>query len=126
MPFAVAATGPRAMLAAADHATVWVTNGDRRYTGPPLGPAEGAAVVARQWAAMARICEARGRDPATLDRLVLTGPRLDAGLTSSGRFADVVDAYAEVGVTDLVVHWPRLAEPYAGDPSILEAIAPKA
>ena len=125
VPFAIAATGPRAMRAAADHATVWVTNGDRHYDGPPLGPAEGAAVVARQWEAMARTCEIRGRDPASLARLVLTGPRLDPGLTSSERFDDVVDAYAEVGVTDLVVHWPRPTDPYAGDPSILEAIAPQ-
>ncbi len=82
-------------------------------------------MVARQWEAMARICEDRGRDPATLDRLVLTGPRLDPGLTSPARFDDVVDAYADVGVTDLVVHWPRPTDPYAGDPSILEAIAPR-
>ena len=26
-------------------------------------------------------------------------------------------------LTDLVVHWPRPTEPYAGDPSILEQIA---
>ncbi len=82
-------------------------------------------MVARQWEAMARTCEARGRDPATLDRLVLTGPRLDPGLTSSARFDDIVDAYADVGATDLVVHWPRPTDPYAGDPSILEAIAPQ-
>ena len=29
-------------------------------------------------------------------------------------------AYEEIGVTDLVVHWPRPTEPYEGDPAILE------
>ena len=67
-------------------------------------------------------CAAAGREPASLDRLVLTGPHLDAGLTSPAAFEDVTGAYAEIGVTDLVVHWPRPSEPYAGDPTMLERI----
>ena len=31
-------------------------------------------------------------------------------------------AYAEVGVTDLVVHWPRAGEPYAADLPTFERI----
>ncbi len=122
IPFAIAATGSRSMRVAAKHAAVWVTNGDRSHTGPPLGPAQGAVVIARQLALFEEICEAEGRDPATVHRLVLTGPRLDAGLQTAEAFDEVKEAYAAVGVTDLVVPWPRPSEPYAGDESILEHI----
>jgi hypothetical protein len=37
-------------------------------------------------------------------------------------FADTVGRYAEVGVTDLVVHWPRSTEPYAGDVATFERV----
>ncbi|MGH9214197.1 MAG: LLM class flavin-dependent oxidoreductase [Acidimicrobiales bacterium] len=122
LPFAIAATGPRSMRLVARHGAVWVTNGDRSHTGPPLGPEEGAAVVARQVALLEEICHAEGRDPSSLDRLVLTGPRLAAGLQTPAAFTEVKEAYAAVGTTDLVVHWPRPNEPYAGDESILERI----
>src|SRR5436309_10459849 len=55
-------------------------------------------------------CEAAGRDPATIDRVVVTGPELDPGLDSEQAFAETSGRYAEAGVTDLVVHWPRPSE----------------
>ena len=122
VPLAVAATGPRGMRVAADHAEIWVTNGDRAYDGPPLGPQEGAAVFRRQSRLLDEVCRGAGRDPAGLRRLVLTGPRLDGGLASPAAFRAVVEAYAEAGATDLVVHWPRPDEPYAGDPAVLERL----
>jgi alkanesulfonate monooxygenase SsuD/methylene tetrahydromethanopterin reductase-like flavin-dependent oxidoreductase (luciferase family) len=122
IPFAVAATAPRSLRVLARHGSVWVTNGDRTHEGPPLGPEEGAAVVARQTVLFQEACAAEGRDPATLDRLVLTGPRLDAGLRSSAAFTEVKEAYASVGTTDLVIPWPRPSEPYAADDSILDHI----
>jgi alkanesulfonate monooxygenase SsuD/methylene tetrahydromethanopterin reductase-like flavin-dependent oxidoreductase (luciferase family) len=122
VPFALAATGPKSMRVAARHASVWVTNGDRTHEGPPVPPGDGAAVVERQMRLFAEACEAEDRDPATVDTLVLTGPLLDTGLDSVDSFRAVVDAYAAVGVTDLVVPWPRPEPPYAGDESILERI----
>jgi alkanesulfonate monooxygenase SsuD/methylene tetrahydromethanopterin reductase-like flavin-dependent oxidoreductase (luciferase family) len=122
VPFALAATGPKSMRVAARRASVWVTNGDRTHEGPPVPPGDGAAVVERQIRLFAEACEAEDRDPATVDKLVLTGPLLDTGLDSVDSFRAVVDAYAAVGVTDLVVPWPRPEPPYAGDESILERI----
>jgi alkanesulfonate monooxygenase SsuD/methylene tetrahydromethanopterin reductase-like flavin-dependent oxidoreductase (luciferase family) len=122
LPFAIAATGPRSLRVAARHASTWVTNGDRSHTGPPLGPEQGARVVTRQTKLLEEACEKEGRDPASVDRLVLTGSRLDSGLSSPEAFNAVKEAYASVGVTDLVVHWPRPADPYAGDEAILEHI----
>jgi alkanesulfonate monooxygenase SsuD/methylene tetrahydromethanopterin reductase-like flavin-dependent oxidoreductase (luciferase family) len=121
VPFAIAATGPRGMRLAAEHAATWVTTGDRSGAATAT-PADGAAVVARQLEALADACATVGRDIATIDRLVLTGPELDGGLTSPGAFADAVGAYESVGVTDLVVHWPRATEPYAGDLATFEEI----
>jgi hypothetical protein len=87
-----------------------------------VGAAEGAAIVAAQISRLEEACEAVGRDPATLDRVVLLGPQLDQGLTSEEAFRDVAGRYAEVGATDLVVHWPRSTEPYVGDPATFERI----
>ena len=74
---------------------------------------------------MARLddaCVSIGRDPASLRRLVLTGVRLDAGLTSMEAFRHTTGCYAEAGVTDFVVHWPRPHEPFAGDVAGFERI----
>ncbi len=122
MPFAIAATGPRGCRLAAEFAATWVTTGPPGHHGPLLDADEGAAVVREQVARLQRACEELGRDPASIERLVLTGPSLDPGLESRETFARVRDAYAAVGVTDLVVPWPRSDEPYAGDPSVLEQI----
>ena len=119
MPFAVAATGSKAMRVVATHASTWVTNGERSHEGPPLRSEDGAAVVARQRRLLEGVCEAVDRDPATIDTLVLTGPRLDPGLDSIDTFRATRDAYAAVGVTDLVIHWPRPKPPYVGDGAIL-------
>jgi alkanesulfonate monooxygenase SsuD/methylene tetrahydromethanopterin reductase-like flavin-dependent oxidoreductase (luciferase family) len=118
-PFAIAATGARGMRLAVAHADTWVTTGDR-VTPPPIGATAGAEMVAEQMARLDDACAAAGRDPATLARLVLTGPQLDAGLGSERDFDAVVHGYAAIGVTDLVVHWPRASEPYAGDVSTFE------
>lgn len=122
LPFAIAATAPRSMRLAARYGSSWVTNGDRSHTGPPLNPEQGARVVATQMKLLDEACEKEGRDPTSVDRLVLTGSRLDSGLESLEAFSAVREAYESVGVTDLVVHWPRRDEPYAGDEAILEHI----
>ena len=120
VPFAIAATGERGMHLAVAHGEVWVTNGLRTHTGPGLGPAEGAAVVREQIQRLDVLCAEAGRDPGSLQRLVLTGSRLDGGLASIDAWRATRDAYAQVGATDLVVHWPRPTDPYQGDPAILE------
>ena len=122
VPFAVAASVPRSIEIAARHGSIWVTNGDRSHRGPPLEPARGARVVSQQLEHLYAVCESQGRDPAAIDRLVLTGSRLDSGLGSPSQFAETIDAYEQIGVTDFVVHWPRQDDPYAGDEKLLERI----
>lgn len=121
IPFAIAATGRRGMRLAARYGESWVTTGDRT-TERPLGAREGAKVVREQMAQLDEICAKLGRDPASLRRLVVTGPNLDGGLGSVEAFRDTAGRYADVGVTDLVVHWPRRDGPYASDLSTFEQI----
>jgi alkanesulfonate monooxygenase SsuD/methylene tetrahydromethanopterin reductase-like flavin-dependent oxidoreductase (luciferase family) len=120
VPFAVAAAGPRAMRLAATYADTWVTTGDR---GPEmLSAAEGAAVVRAQMDRLDEACARAGRDPRAIGRLVLSGLCLDPGLTSAAQFDDTIGQYADVGVTDFVVHWPRAEPPFAGDAAAFEKI----
>jgi len=120
IPFAIAASGPRGMRLAAQYGETWVTVGDRRREG--LSAAAGARTIASQIAQLEAACATAGRDPRALGRLVLTGAGLAAGLDSVEAFRETLGCYAEVGVTDLVVHWPRAAAPYAGDLARFERV----
>jgi alkanesulfonate monooxygenase SsuD/methylene tetrahydromethanopterin reductase-like flavin-dependent oxidoreductase (luciferase family) len=107
VPFAVAATGPRGMRLAARFGQTWVTT---------------SAEVADEVKRLEDACVAIGRDPVTIDRLLLTGPVVAPGLDSEASFADTIGRYEDVGITDLVVHWPRPSEPYAGDVATFERV----
>lgn len=121
IPFAIAATGQRGMQLAATYGESWVTTGDRT-TERPLKAVEGANVVREQMARLDKVCAKLGRDPVSVRRLVVAGSNLDGGLDSIEAFRETTGYYAEVGVTDFVVHWPRPHGPYAGDSSTFERI----
>ena len=114
IPFAIAAAGPRGMRLAARYASTWVTTGNR--AGGEV------AEVGDQVKRLEDACATAGRDPSTIDRLVLTGPELDPGLASEEAFAETLGRFADVGITDVVVHWPRPSEPYAGDVATFERV----
>jgi alkanesulfonate monooxygenase SsuD/methylene tetrahydromethanopterin reductase-like flavin-dependent oxidoreductase (luciferase family) len=118
LPFAIAATGPRGMAVAARHAQTWVTFGD-----PALPASEHFEGLPRLIRLLDAACEAAGRDPASIDRLVLTGALGPDSSSSPDEFTDAVGRYATLGFTDVVVHYPRPAEPYSGDAAALDAIA---
>jgi alkanesulfonate monooxygenase SsuD/methylene tetrahydromethanopterin reductase-like flavin-dependent oxidoreductase (luciferase family) len=121
IPFAVAASGPQGLRLAATYGDTWVTNGDRSRA-EALSPEAGTKVVREQMARLDEACVEIGRAPASLRRLVLSGSRLDSGLSSIEAFRHTTGCYAEAGVTDFVVHWPRPREPYAADLSTFERI----
>lgn len=118
-PFAIAATGPRGLRLAARHAATWVSVGPRG--GEVLTPEAGAALVREQVARLDEACVAEGRDPASIDRLVLAGLLLRVDLSSPDALVEAVGRYAEAGATDLVLHWPRPTEPYRADRAAFEA-----
>jgi len=124
LPLAIAASGPGGMRLAAEHGDTWITTGDMRADGP-LDVEGSVRLVGEQVQRLSEICTESGRDLATLPRLVSTGGQLASGLESADAFADAVGRYAEAGVTDVVVHWPRPRPPYEGDDSTLaEVLAP--
>jgi alkanesulfonate monooxygenase SsuD/methylene tetrahydromethanopterin reductase-like flavin-dependent oxidoreductase (luciferase family) len=109
LPFAIAATGRRSFALAARHGAAWVASDSR---------GAGSELVDR----LEEVCSAEGRDPTTIDRIVVVGHR-ERPLASVEAFRDVAGRYVESGFTDLVIHWPRPTEPFAGDEATLERIA---
>lgn len=108
------------MRVAAQFGEYWVTIGD--YAKGELDAPSAIELVRWQIGELEEACDSVGRDPGTLRRLVLTGFFIDPALDSKEAFLDAVGRYAEVGVTDLVVHWPRPTPPYQADERLFEAI----
>ncbi|HYU86237.1 MAG TPA: LLM class flavin-dependent oxidoreductase [Kribbellaceae bacterium] len=123
VPIAIAACGRHGMRLTARSAQIWVTNGlpgrfeHRRFD-------QAAATLREQLGRLEEACAAEGRDPASLDRLVLAGIQIGGVLASRDAFADAEGMFAELGFTDMVVPWPRPDFPFAGRPEILDEIAP--
>ncbi|TWV53489.1 LLM class flavin-dependent oxidoreductase [Streptomyces misionensis] len=122
LPFALAATGPRGLALAAEHAQMWITNGDPRRFGE-VPEAEGLDLVSRQQERLDEACAGIGRDPAELSRLINGSVVGDEPLASVDGFVDFAGRCAQRGFTDLVVHYPRRSAPFAGDAKTFERIA---
>lgn len=121
LPLAVAAAGPKAIALAARHADAWITIGDPWHDGSTEGIER---AVREQSARLDDACAAIGRDPASIDRIFLSGAGDDRPLASIGAFADCAARYRALGITDLVLHHPRAGDPYWDDPpDMLERVA---
>ncbi|MFF2627333.1 LLM class flavin-dependent oxidoreductase [Kitasatospora griseola] len=122
VPFYVAAAGPRGMRLAAEYGQGWVTYGDPK--GPAEVPVEQApAVIAGQLAKLAAACEQRGRDVGELEKVLLQGSTVERPLQSVDAFVDWAGTYQELGITELVVHWPVPDSIFANDLAVFERIA---
>ncbi|ANH37789.1 F420-dependent glucose-6-phosphate dehydrogenase [Nocardioides dokdonensis FR1436] len=124
-PFLVAANGPRSLRFSARVGDGWVTTGPAGATTMP----DWYAGLARSRDTYEEALVAAGRDPAELPRYLLADTdkaRWDVGgfaLSSVGAFEETVGRAAELGFTDVVTHWPRPDQPYAGDEQVLEQVA---
>ncbi|GGQ71807.1 luciferase [Kitasatospora griseola] len=122
VPFYVAAAGPRGMRLAAEYGQGWVTYGDPK--GPAEVPVEQApGVIAGQLAKLAAACEQRGRDVGELEKVLLQGSTVERPLQSVDAFVDWAGTYQELGITELVVHWPVPDSIFANDLAVFERIA---
>ncbi|GAA1863215.1 LLM class flavin-dependent oxidoreductase [Actinomadura bangladeshensis] len=114
VPFVIAGDGPRGMRVAARHGTGWVTGGG-------AGDGEPHDAVRTRLAALRAACEEEGRE---LDDLIfMTGFTDEPWLESPDAFADLAGRYAELGITEIVLHWPRPGTPWEADMKVFEAIA---
>ncbi|MCK8679502.1 LLM class flavin-dependent oxidoreductase [Streptomyces lichenis] len=122
VPLAVAAAGPRGMALTARYAEVWVTSGaPNLFDNEPYEQV--VPLLKQQLAEVDRACEAVGRDPATLRRLLLSGGSVGGVLDSVESYRDASGVFADLGFTDLVVHWPRPDFPFAGREDVLTGFA---
>ena len=122
LPFAVAATGPRGMRLAARLGQAWVTYGDAR--GPREVPVEDCPGVIRdQLDRLEAACVDQDADPAALERILLQGSTRERPLESVDAFVDYAGRYAELGITEIAVHWPVPGSVYDADLSVFERIA---
>ncbi|WEH16803.1 LLM class flavin-dependent oxidoreductase [Streptomyces sp. VNUA24] len=127
LPFAVAANGPRGMRLAARYGQAWVTTGDPKLFESGT-PEQSVQAIRGQIERLADTAAALGRDTARLDKILLTGFTPDRGrpLESLDAFVDFAGRHAELGITDIVVHWPIPDSDFAADEKVFERIAMEA
>jgi alkanesulfonate monooxygenase SsuD/methylene tetrahydromethanopterin reductase-like flavin-dependent oxidoreductase (luciferase family) len=117
LPFLMAANGPRAMRLAARFGSGWVTTGPQADTDAAwwagLRP-----LVAR----LDEACDAEGRDPGDLDRVLSLDDESRYSMTSVAAFEDAVGRARELGFTDVISHRPRQHGIYAGSEAVLDEI----
>jgi alkanesulfonate monooxygenase SsuD/methylene tetrahydromethanopterin reductase-like flavin-dependent oxidoreductase (luciferase family) len=123
LPLAVAAAGPKTLDLAARHGDAWVTIGPTAWT-RTLSMKDGLAVVAGQLDALKRACDRAGRDVGEIDRIFVPTPLSGCDpLESVGSYLRIAEACAEIGMTHVVVHWPRPEGIYAGSMDTFHRIA---
>ncbi|GAA2755217.1 LLM class flavin-dependent oxidoreductase [Actinopolymorpha rutila] len=119
LPILVAANGPKAMRLASRHGQGWITYGKGGQGDLPQWW-RGVADLATRFD---DILAQDGRDPATIDRYLSLDSDDHFALASTESFADATGRAAELGFTDVVVHWPRPDGIYAGDEAVLDKVA---
>ncbi|OIQ67599.1 limonene 1,2-monooxygenase [mine drainage metagenome] len=122
LPFAIAATGTKGISLAVKFGQSWVTHGD------PKAAAKRDEVAAHacaklQMAKVREECQTQGRDFNSLSKTYLTDSIREPWLASVSDFHRLSGKYEELGFTDIVLHYPRLSEPYKADIDVYYEIA---
>ncbi|GAA1676239.1 LLM class flavin-dependent oxidoreductase [Fodinicola feengrottensis] len=118
IPFAIAATGRKALALAARHADAWVTTGGGKDF------AQWRLNIASQWRIIEDECGKINRDPSTIDKIFTAGfipEHVTASLTA---FTDFTGELTEAGFTDTIFHYPRPDDDRWNDPvEVVDQIA---
>lgn len=114
VPLVIAGDGPRGMRVAARHGDGWVTS-------PHGAGREPQDVVRSRLDALDAACEAAGRK--IEEKILLTGFSEEPWLDSPGAFDDLAGRYAELGITEIALHWPRPGGAFDADMKVFEAVA---
>lgn len=104
VPFTLAATGPRGLKLAAQHAQSWVTFGPMQRHPSPADWYDGVRLQVER---LDEQCAAIGRDPASLRRVALVGLETEWAQSSPTAWDDFIGQVEQMGFTDVIVHWPR-------------------
>ncbi|MEU6369409.1 LLM class flavin-dependent oxidoreductase [Streptomyces sp. NPDC046931] len=121
LPFAVAATGPRGMELTARYGQAWVTLGDPRL--PDGDEQQFRATITEQVENLDKALAEQGRAAQDIERILLTGFSGGSPLRSVDAFVDFAGRHAELGFTEIVVHWPVPDSMFDADEEIFEGIA---
>ncbi|MFF7656450.1 LLM class flavin-dependent oxidoreductase [Streptomyces sp. NPDC007983] len=113
-PFAVAATGKKGIKTAARHAQIWVTNGDSKRFGE-LSEDEALALAVAQRATLENECREIGRDFSDIATMVNGSVVGENPADSLSSFLAFSRKCADLGFTDLTIHYPRAEGIFAGD-----------
>ena len=94
------------------------------------GPESAELTTDQWWEAVAGlvqrfegIAEQAGRDPAAMPRYLNLDSAPVLSVSSIDAFTDAAGRAAELGFTDVLVHWPRPDGIYAADDAVLDQIA---
>jgi len=122
LPLAVAASASAGLELTARYGDAWITAGPANWLGG-YTPQECRSVVAAQVEELERACDRAGRDFSNLQRIMIATPMCGDPLESAKSCLEIAEQYAEIGMTQLVIHWPRESGVYAGDEQVLWDIA---
>jgi alkanesulfonate monooxygenase SsuD/methylene tetrahydromethanopterin reductase-like flavin-dependent oxidoreductase (luciferase family) len=117
MPLLFAGNGPKSISYAAERGDGWITTG-----GEDAGTEEWWAGVAQLAGRFADAYAASGRTD-DVARVLSLDDEGYYSMSSLEAYEDAVGRAAELGFTDVVAHWPRANGIYAGEESVLEAVA---
>jgi alkanesulfonate monooxygenase SsuD/methylene tetrahydromethanopterin reductase-like flavin-dependent oxidoreductase (luciferase family) len=119
IPFALAATGRKALALTAQHADAWITTGGGRH---PID--QWRMNIAEQWRVIEAECLATDRDPLSIDKIFLAGFTPEHVTASVDAFVDFAAELGEAGFTDVIFHHPRADDDRWNDPpEVVEQIA---
>ena len=76
-------------------------------------------MVAEQVEELKRACDRAGRDFSCMQRVMIATPMCGDPLESAKSCLQIAEQYAEIGMSELVIHWPRESGVYAGDEQAL-------
>jgi alkanesulfonate monooxygenase SsuD/methylene tetrahydromethanopterin reductase-like flavin-dependent oxidoreductase (luciferase family) len=117
-PFYIAANGPRGMRLAAEYGQGWVTLGRSSDDSESC-----LDVVASQMAHLEGVFAILGRESKEFERVLLNGFSSERPLDSLDNFVEWAGRYKELGITELVVHWPEPDSLFETDMKVFELIA---
>ena len=118
MPFVIAANGPRGLDLVSRVAEGWVTTGVDGKTGEAWWSAV-AGLASRLDDALAGV----GRTPDSISRYLSLDSGGQYSLESLTAFDELSGRAADLGFTDVIVHWPRAEGVYAGSEEVLTEVA---
>jgi alkanesulfonate monooxygenase SsuD/methylene tetrahydromethanopterin reductase-like flavin-dependent oxidoreductase (luciferase family) len=122
IPFYVAATGPRGLRLVAQYGQGWATDLDATSIGD-ISVDDGLRIIKARLDKLVAACDAAGRDAAELDKVLVHGSSPRFPLTSIDAFVDWAGRHTELGLTELILHWPVPDSVYASDAAVFEKVA---